>query len=68
MTGYDGWQPIGLTSFADTVSAKLDFVKAEGWKSMIKTSQPTDYRRMLRDERKARAARPSSRTVTHTAD
>lgn len=58
---------IGLTSFAGTVSAKFDFVKADGWKCMIKTIQPVDYRRMLRDERKARAAAHSGET-SHTAD
>lgn len=47
---------IGVTSFADTVSAKFDFVKADGWKCMIKTIQPVDYLRMQQDERKARAA------------
>lgn len=50
---------IGVTSFAGTVSARSDFVKADGWKCMIKTIQPIDYRRMLRDERKAHAAKTS---------
>ncbi len=59
---------IGLTSFADTVSAKFDFVKADGWKCMIKTIQPIDYRRMLRDERRARATRSSNPAATHAAD
>lgn len=47
---------IGLTSSGDTVYAHFDAVKAEGWKCMIKTIQPVDYRRMEQDLRRQRAA------------
>ena len=45
---------IALTSSGDTVYAHFDAVKTEGWRCMIKTIQPVDYRRMERDLRKER--------------
>lgn len=47
---------IGLTSTADTVYAHFDSVRAEGWKCIIKTIQPVDYRRMQREAEKAKKA------------
>jgi hypothetical protein len=47
---------IGLTSFARTVSAHFDFVRADGWKCMISTIQPVDYRRMEQDLRRQHQA------------
>lgn len=47
---------IGITSTIDVTQAHLDFVTADGWKCMIETIQPIDYRRMRRDERTSRGA------------
>lgn len=44
---------IGLTSTADTVYAHFDAVRTEGWRCMIDTIQPVDYRRMQHDLREA---------------
>jgi hypothetical protein len=48
---------IGLTSSASTVYAHFDAVKVEGWRCMINTIQPVDYRRMQRDLREAKTHR-----------
>lgn len=48
---------IGLTSSADTVYAHFDAVKSEGWRCMIKTIQPVDYRRMQKDLREQQEAK-----------
>jgi Family of unknown function (DUF6491) len=47
---------IGLTSSGDTVYAHFDAVKVEGWRCMIKSIQPVDYRRMQQDLRQQHAA------------
>ena len=47
---------IGLSSSGDTVYAHFDAVRAEGWRCMIKTIQPVDYRRMQQDQRRQGAA------------
>lgn len=47
---------IGLTSTADTVYAHFDAVRAEGWRCVIDTIQPVDYRRMQQDLREQRQA------------
>ena len=47
---------IGLTSTADTVYAHFDAIRAEGWRCIIDTIQPVDYRRMQQDMRKQRQA------------
>ena len=46
---------IGLTSTADTVYAHFDSVRAEGWRCMIDTIRPVDYRRMEHDLRQAKS-------------
>ena len=47
---------IGLTSTADTVYAHFDAVRAEGWRCIIDTIRPVDYRRMEHDLREQREA------------
>ena len=47
---------IGLTSTADTVYAHFDSVRAEGWRCIIDTIRPVDYRRMQHDLRQAKSA------------
>ena len=47
---------IGLTSTADTVYAHFDSVRAEGWRCIIDTIRPVDYRRMQHDLRQQRQA------------
>jgi hypothetical protein len=47
---------IGITSTIDVTQARFDFVTADGWKCMIETIQPIDYRRMRQAERKAGGA------------
>ncbi len=59
---------VGLTSFADTVSAMFDFVRAGGWQCRIRTIRPLDQRRMLRDERKARTAHSSHPAAQRAPD
>jgi hypothetical protein len=45
---------IGLTSTANTVYARFDFVKVDhGWRCPIQEIRPIDYRRMQQDMRKA---------------
>ena len=46
---------IGLTSTADTVYAHFDSIRADGWRCMIDTIRPVDYRRMEHDLRQARS-------------
>ena len=46
---------IGLTSTADTVYAHFDAVRAEGWRCIIDTIRPVDYRRMEHDLRQAKS-------------
>jgi hypothetical protein len=46
---------IGLTSTADTVYAHFDSVRAEGWRCIIDTIRPVDYRRMEHDLREAKS-------------
>jgi len=44
---------IGLTSTANTVNARFDFVKVgHGWRCPIQEIRPVDYRRMRQDMRK----------------
>ena len=52
---------IGLTSTADTVYAHFDSVRAEGWRCMIDTIRPVDYRRMEHDLREQREAKSASK-------
>lgn len=52
---------IGLTSTADTVYAHFDAVRAEGWRCVIDTIQPVDYRRMQQDLREQRRAAKQAR-------
>ncbi|MDE2447968.1 MAG: hypothetical protein KGO22_03295 [Gammaproteobacteria bacterium] len=52
---------IGLTSTADTVYAHFDAVRAEGWRCVIDTIQPVDYRRMQQDLREQRQAAKQAR-------
>jgi hypothetical protein len=40
---------IGLTSTANTVSARFDFVKVEHWRCPIQEIRPIDYTRMRQD-------------------
>lgn len=47
---------IGLTSSADTVYAHFDTVRADGWRCIIDTIRPVDYRRMQRDLKQQREA------------
>jgi hypothetical protein len=47
---------IGLSSTADTVYAHFDSVSAEGWRCIIDTIQPVDYRRMEQDMRRQHQA------------
>jgi Family of unknown function (DUF6491) len=42
---------IGLTSTANTVSARFDFVKVGHWRCPIQEIRPIDYRRMRQDMR-----------------
>jgi hypothetical protein len=52
---------IGLPASADTVYAHFDAVRVEGWRCMIKTIQPVDYRRMeqdLREQHQAQRRKP----------
>ncbi len=46
---------IGLTETAHTVYQKFDFVKVRGWRCMIKSIQPVNYRQMKRDMRQKTA-------------
>jgi Family of unknown function (DUF6491) len=43
---------IGLTSTANTVSSRFDFVKAGRWRCPIQQIRPLDYPRMRQDMRK----------------
>jgi hypothetical protein len=43
---------IGLTSTANTVSARFDFVKVGHWRCPIQQIRPVDYQRMRQDMRK----------------
>lgn len=52
---------IGLTSTADTVYAHFDAVRAEGWRCVIDTIRPVDYRRMQQDLREQRQAAKQAR-------
>ena len=52
---------IGLTSTADTVYAHFDSVRAEGWRCIIDTIRPVDYRRMEHDLREQREAESESK-------
>ena len=52
---------IGLTSTADTVYAHFDAVRAEGWRCIIDTIQPVDYRRMQHDLKQQRQAAEQAR-------
>jgi len=47
---------IGITSTVNTVQARFDFVTADGWRCMISTIQPIDYRRLQRDAHRPAAA------------
>jgi len=47
---------IGLTSTADTVYAHFDSVRADGWRCIIDTIRPVDYRRMQHDLKQQRQA------------
>ncbi|MGH8299265.1 MAG: DUF6491 family protein [Steroidobacteraceae bacterium] len=47
---------MGLTGFARSVYAHFDSVRADGWKCMINTIQPVDYRRMEQDLRRQHQA------------
>jgi hypothetical protein len=58
---------IGLTSTANTVSARFDFVRVgRQWRCPIQEIRPVDYQRMRQDMRKeaeaAKAAQPASGT------
>ena len=53
---------IGLTSTADTVYAHFDAVRAEGWRCIIDTIRPVDYRRMEHDLREQRQAAKQARS------
>jgi len=52
---------IGLSSTADTVYAHFDSVRAEGWRCIIDTIQPVDYRRMEQDMRRQHQAEEQAR-------
>ena len=43
---------IGLTSTANTVSSRFDFVKVGRWRCPIQVIRPIDYQRMKQDMRK----------------
>jgi hypothetical protein len=47
---------IGLTSSVDTVYAHFDTVRADGWRCIIDTIRPVDYRRMQHDLRQQHQA------------
>lgn len=47
---------IGITSTVDTVQAHFDFVTADGWRCMISTIRPIDYKRMQRATHRPAAA------------
>ena len=51
---------IGLTPTADTIYAHFDSVRVEGWRCIINTIQPVDYRRMQQDQRAAKASQTGS--------
>ncbi len=57
-------QRIGLTSTANTVSSRFDFVKVGHWRCPIQEIRPVDYQRMRQDMRKeaeeAKAAKAAS--------
>lgn len=46
---------IGLTSTANTVYARFDFVKVSHWRCPIQEIRPVDYQRMRQDMRKEAA-------------
>jgi hypothetical protein len=52
---------IGLTSSADTVYAHFDTVRADGWRCIIDTIRPVDYRRMQHDLRRQHQAAEQAR-------
>ena len=52
---------IGLSSTADTLYAHFDSVRAEGWRCIIDTIQPVDYRRMEQDMRRQHQAEEQAR-------
>jgi hypothetical protein len=54
---------IALTPFANTVYAHFDAVHVEGWRCIINTIQPVDYRRMEHDERAQREAQKKGQAV-----
>ena len=55
---------IGLTSTADSVYAHFDSVRAEGWRCIIDTIRPVDYRRMQRDLRQQREAQKRTKAAS----
>lgn len=46
---------IGITSTQDTVITRMSYVHARGFRCEVKTIQPVDYPRMLRDLRQKQA-------------
>lgn len=50
---------IGLTSTANTVSARFDFVKVGRWRCPIQEIRPIDYQRMRQDLRKEATDTPA---------
>jgi hypothetical protein len=47
---------IGLTQSAETVYAHFDVVRVDGWRCIIDSIRPVDYRRMQSDLRQQRQA------------
>ena len=52
---------IGLTSTADTVYAHFDTVRVDGWRCIIDTIRPVDYRKMQHDLREQHEAKSESK-------
>jgi hypothetical protein len=58
---------IGLTSTANTVSARLDFVRVgRQWRCPIQEIRPVDYLRMKQDMRKEAEEAKAARSATGT--
>src|SRR5512146_1325143 len=51
---------IGFTHTGDSVYARANAVKADGWTCLIKTIQPVDYRQMQQEQRRQDQAGASS--------
>jgi Family of unknown function (DUF6491) len=57
---------IGLTSTANTVSSRFDFVKVGRWRCPIQEIRPLDYQRMRQDMRKQAEESKALRSGTGT--